>query len=57
MPLVLGVSTVDCNCRSAKESTGLVGFDGFDAEVEGGNGSPVPSILKFGHQTGPRQTE
>lgn len=46
VPLVLGVSTADGSCRSAKESTGLVGLDGFDAEVEGGKSSPVPSMFE-----------
>lgn len=56
VPLVLGDSVVDGSCKSAKESTGLVGLDRFDAEVEGGNGRPVPSMLKSGHQTGMRQS-
>lgn len=46
MPLVLGELVVG-SCRSANESTGLVGFDGFDTDG-GGYGNPVPSMLKLG---------
>lgn len=44
IPLLTGES-VDGGKPSAKDSTGLVGLDGLDAEVGGGNGWPVPSIL------------
>lgn len=43
MPLLTGDSFVGVKV-SAKDSTGLVGFDGFDPEVGGGNCWPVPSI-------------
>jgi hypothetical protein len=35
-------------CKSAKESSGLVGLDGFEAEVGGGSGCPELSIVKLG---------
>jgi hypothetical protein len=34
--------------KSAKESSGLVGLDGFEAEVGGGSGCPVLSMVKLG---------
>lgn len=43
MPLLTGDSFVGVKI-SVKDSTGLVGFDGFDPEVGGGYCWPEPSI-------------
>lgn len=47
-PLLLGESVVDGRWKSAKESSGLVGLDGFEAEVGGGSGCPELSMVKLG---------
>lgn len=47
-PLSLGESVVDGRWKSAKESSGLVGLDGFEAEVGGGSGCPELSMVKLG---------
>lgn len=45
IPLWMGESVDADGKPSAKDSTGLVGFDGFDTEAGGGNGWLVPSML------------
>lgn len=47
-PLLLGESVVEGRWKSAKESSGLVGLDGFEAEVGGGSGCPELSMMKLG---------
>ena len=47
-PMLLGESVVDGRWKSAKESSGLVGLDGFEAEVGGGRGCPELSMVKLG---------
>lgn len=46
-PLWLGESVVEGMWKSAKGSSGLVGFDGFEAEVGGGSGCPELSMVKL----------
>lgn len=45
IPFCMGESVDADGKPSAKDSTGLVGFDGLDTEAGGGNGWPVPSMM------------